>query len=73
MGLGAVGEEVVGEGVRGDVVHQQRVVHAGGVVVPVEAAEADPAVADVVAVVGEARVGNGGVVAVEDEGGAAGI
>ena len=62
-----------GRGVGGDEVHQQGVVYAGGVVVPVEAAEADPAVADVVPVIGLARVGDVAVFAVEDKGDASGV
>ena len=73
MAPGAEVGEIAGVGVGGGEVAQQGVVHARGVVVPVEAALAEPVVADVVPVVGLARVGDVAVVAVEDEGGAAGI
>ena len=73
MAPGAEVGEIAGVGVGGGEVAQQGVVHARGVVVPVEAAEAYPAVADVMAVIGEPGVGDGRVVAVEDERGAARI
>ena len=73
VGPGAEGGVVGSEGVGGGEAHEQRVVHARRVVIPVQAGVAHPAVADVEAVCGGGQRACGFGVVVHREGRAAWI
>ena len=73
VGPGAEGGVVGSEGVGGGEAHEQRVVHARRVVIPVQAGVAHPAVADVEAVGGGCQRGRGLGVIVHGEGRASGV